>query len=254
MKLFICWSGELSHKIALVLHDWIPALIPSLVPWISSEDIPKGTRWGAELLKQLEDTYCGIICLVPDNTREPWLLFEAGALSKSVAESRVFPLLFGVEPSQLPGPLAQFQATRFDKEDVRKLVRSLNQLFGTPSVPPEQLNRAFEFSWLGLQGTLSPLLEEIARPPLTTAKGTPASADVSVISEEQLTILKLMAQPGGDTFSAESFSGDLNLPVAKVQYYLDVLLDQGYIEGLMDYDEYYLSSKGRALLVEKGLL
>ncbi len=254
MKLFISWSGEISHKIAVVLRDWIPALISAITPWVSSEDIRKGTRWSAELAKELEGAYFGIICLVPNNIMEPWLLFEAGALSKSVGESRVFPLLFRVEASHLPGPLAQFQATIFEKEDVRKLMHSLNDPFGSPSVPPEQLNKAFEYSWLGLQGALAPLLEEITRSPLTTAKGTPASADVSVISEEQLTILKLMAQAGDGTFAAESFSGMLSLPVAKVQYYLDVLEAHGYIQAVIDSEEYYLVSKGRALLVEKGLL
>lgn len=53
MKLFISWSGEISHKVAVVLRDWIPAVIPSITPWVSTEDIRKGTRWGAELAKEL---------------------------------------------------------------------------------------------------------------------------------------------------------------------------------------------------------
>ncbi len=95
MKLFISWSGEISHKIAVVLRDWIPAVIPSIAPWVSSEDIPKGTRWSTEVAKELANSFSGIICVTPDNIREPWLLFEAGALSGSVEKSRVFPILFG---------------------------------------------------------------------------------------------------------------------------------------------------------------
>ena len=45
-----------------------------------------------------------------------------GALSKSIATARIHPFLFGVEPRDLPGPLAQFQTTRFSKEDLRKLM------------------------------------------------------------------------------------------------------------------------------------
>jgi hypothetical protein len=254
VKLFICWAGELSRKIALILYDWIPAVIPSITPWISSEDIRKGTRWSAELSKELEGSYFGIICLVPDNLMEPWLLFEAGALSKSVEGSRVFPLLFGVGPSQLPGPLQQFQATIFEKEDVRKLMQSLNEQFGQPSVPPEQLTRFFNHSWLSLEAQVAALLKEITSFPSKAVNGTPAAADAAAISKEALTILKLMSEGPNETFSAESLSAVLQLPVAKAQYHLDVLQEQGYIEMMMFYEEYFLSSKGRALLVEKGLL
>ena len=71
MKVFISWSGPLSHRIALILRDWLPVVLPCMDPWVSSEDIPKGTRWGTELARELEGTHSGIICLVPDNLAEP---------------------------------------------------------------------------------------------------------------------------------------------------------------------------------------
>ena len=120
MKLFISWSGDLSHRIALHLKEWLPVVLPFVDAWVSSEDIPKGTRWGAGLASQLEGTDSGIVCLVPGNLNESWLNFEAGALSKSVAKARVHPFLFGLDPRELIGPLAQFQATRFSKDDVRR--------------------------------------------------------------------------------------------------------------------------------------
>ena len=42
---------------------------------------------------ELDTTNCGIICVTPDNMREPWLHFEAGALSKSVKQAQVHPFL-----------------------------------------------------------------------------------------------------------------------------------------------------------------
>ena len=62
----------------------MPAVLRFVEPWVSSEDIPKGTRWGIQLASELEGTHSGIICLVHDNLTEPWLDFEAGALSKSI--------------------------------------------------------------------------------------------------------------------------------------------------------------------------
>jgi hypothetical protein len=126
VKLFITWSGDVSHKLALALRDWLPVVLPFLEPWVSSEDIPKGRRWSPELAHQLETSNSGILCLVPENVSEPWINFEAGALSKSINIARIHPFLLGLDPRQLPGPLGQFQATIFARDDVRKLVKALN--------------------------------------------------------------------------------------------------------------------------------
>jgi hypothetical protein len=158
MKVFISWSGDLSHRIALSLRDWLPVVLPFIEPWVSSEDIPKGTRWGAELARELDGTHSGIVCLVPDNFTEPWLMFEAGALSKSVTTARIHPFLVGVEPTELPGPLAQFQATRFSKDETRKLIEALNSEAGKATIPAANLDRSFEVCWSNLEKQLTPLL------------------------------------------------------------------------------------------------
>jgi hypothetical protein len=134
MKLFISWSGELSQRLALHLGAWLPNVLPFVEAWVSSEDIPKGVRWGAELATQLEGTDSGIVCLVPDNLNAAWLNFEAGALSKSVTEGHVHPFLFGLDSHDLVGPISQFQATRFSKDDVHKLVKALNSEAGTAAM------------------------------------------------------------------------------------------------------------------------
>ena len=109
MKVFISWSGETSKAVAETLHDWIPNVIQAVKPWISSENIDKGARWSADMAKQLGETRVGVICLTPDNLEEPWILFEAGALSKTLEQTYVCPYLFGVKPSNLKGPLFNFK-------------------------------------------------------------------------------------------------------------------------------------------------
>ena len=61
MKVFISWSGDTSHNVALALREWLPSVLQSVEPYVSSEDIDKGARWSAEIGYQLNDTDFGIL-------------------------------------------------------------------------------------------------------------------------------------------------------------------------------------------------
>lgn len=158
MKVFISWSGDKSHKVVTVLHDWLPYIIQVVKPFMSSGDILKGERWGDVLAKELEDTQFGIICLTPSNIRAPWLSFEAGALSKSIDRSLLSPFLFQVKPDEIEGPLAQFQTTTFTKEDVFNLLTSINNRLGSDiRLELALLRRTFETWWPQLEEALTEL-------------------------------------------------------------------------------------------------
>ena len=161
MKVFICWSGELSHKVAIVLKDWLPSVIQSLEPYVSSEDIDKGTRWSTDLSKELEASTFGILCVTRENITAPWLNFEAGALSKSVEQSRVAPFLFRLKRSEVQGPLLQFQSTIAEREDVLKLVHSLNGVEETKFIEAARLDLIFDVWWPKLEDSLNALEGDI---------------------------------------------------------------------------------------------
>ena len=58
MQVFISWSKPTGRQLGMVLHGWLPEVMHRLHPWISSEDISKGQRWGSEVgakLEQMED-------------------------------------------------------------------------------------------------------------------------------------------------------------------------------------------------------
>ncbi len=161
MKIFVSWSGELSHTIALALKDWFPNVMQSIELYVSSEDIDKGTRWFTDIGSELEDAKFGIVCLTRENMNAPWILFESGAISKSINQSRVTPLLINLSASDLEGPLVQFQATTITEHDMRRLVKTVNNSLGDLSLKDSQLDRAFNKWWPDLQQSLKQAIEAI---------------------------------------------------------------------------------------------
>jgi len=101
MKLFLSWSGKMSRDIAVALDHWLPYVIQNVKPFVSTGDIDKGRRWSEVLASELAEIGYGIIIVTHDNLREPWINFEAGAISKAIDKSWVSPFLFGVAPSKL---------------------------------------------------------------------------------------------------------------------------------------------------------
>ena len=128
MKLFISWSGERSKALANKLGDWLPMILQYVEPFVSDQDISAGDRWAQKIAGELENSNFGIICITPENLNSEWILFESGALSKSMNDGKVIPLLFGLEISDLTGPLAQFQAQKADKNGMMEVIRSINKV------------------------------------------------------------------------------------------------------------------------------
>lgn len=148
MKIFISWAerGSQSDHLAAALHDWLPTVLQAVDPWLSSESLDAGTRWGTEVAAQLEQTDFGVLCVGPDSAASQWLNFEAGALSKKVSRAKVIPVLIGLSVSQVSGPLTQFQAVSADEHGIRKLLHSINKELKDP-VELSRLDRLFGAVW-----------------------------------------------------------------------------------------------------------
>lgn len=158
MKVFISWSGKRSQKFAEILREWLPNVIQAIKPYFTPDDLEKGSRWFSEISKELEQTSIGIICLTRANLESPWLMFEAGALAKSVEKSRVVPMLFGVKPSDLQGPLLQFQSTSFKKNDIKKLLGIINKALEENALDSQVLNSVFEKWWPELEQKINSII------------------------------------------------------------------------------------------------
>lgn len=151
MKVFISWSGERSQILAQALHGWLPLTLHFVEPWLSKSDIDAGDRWASEVGKELAASNYGIICITRENLVSPWILFEAGALAKSMEHGRVIPLLLDVEFKDISGPLAQFQAKKVERSGLLDIVTSINRLEPQP-IPEGRLSQLFDSLWANFEG------------------------------------------------------------------------------------------------------
>ena len=159
MKVFISWSGELSKKVAEVLKPWIKCVLQATEPFLSSEDIDKGSMWFTDLSDQLADTGVGIICLTAENMNAPWILFEAGSLAKGLSKNRVCTFLVDISNADLKGPLSHFQATTVTKEDMFRLINTINNSLEPNRLPEEILRITFDQFWGNVSAKLRAVLE-----------------------------------------------------------------------------------------------
>lgn len=160
MKVFISWSGNTSWKVAVIFRDWLPSVIQSVEPYVSSEDIDKGARWSTDIAKELADSTFGILCVTKENLDAPWLSFEAGALSKTMEKSFVTPFLFDIKRSEVQGPILQFQSTVFQKADIKKMVQTLNKACGETGISEQRLDKSFEVWYPTLEKDLTNLKKD----------------------------------------------------------------------------------------------
>lgn len=147
MKVFISWSGDISKELAEIFREWLPTVIQAVKPYFTPGDIDKGARWNIEISKELEESKAGLIMLTPENLEAPWIMFEAGALSKNISTSKVCPILFNIESVDIKGPLVQFQAAKFNKEDIKKVVMTINKSLGEDALSATVFEDVFEVWW-----------------------------------------------------------------------------------------------------------
>ena len=176
MKVFISWSGERSKAVAEELRQWLKLVIQSVDPWISSHDIDAGARWLDELNKELSENSFGIICLTAENQTKPWILFEAGALAKTIGSSHVVPYLIDLEPPNIEsGPLTQFQAKRANEKETWELMQAINKNLDT-RLSDKHLEDTFKMFWPRLD-------EKLKNLPLSKPSQTPERSESDMIKE-----------------------------------------------------------------------
>jgi hypothetical protein len=151
MKVFISWSGDRSKQLAEAIHWWLPHVMQFAKPYFTPSDIDKGKRWNNEISKELGQSQIGIITMTEENLTSPWIMFEAGAISKVVEEGLVCPIVFGIKTTDLVGPLKNFQAIAFNKAEVRQLLGTINKAGKEAALPERSLDEQFDKWWPDLK-------------------------------------------------------------------------------------------------------
>lgn len=161
MKIFICWSGGRSHSLATALKTYLPKFIPALetadepANLFLSDEIVKGVRWFDAVDEQLETSDAGLVCVTREALQSGWIHFEAGALARAVrkkerqkkATGALYTYLLGVESSELRGPLSEFQATKFEREDNKRLCAAIVNCMKNGAPTREIWEKAFDENW-----------------------------------------------------------------------------------------------------------
>lgn len=160
MKIFISWSGQLSQKIGEEFKNWLPAVLQTVKPYFTPSDIEKGSRWSSDIAKELEQCKVGIFIFTKENVNSPWMIFEAGAISKTIDNSKVCPILFGLDNADFKGPLTQFQTSQFNKTDLKKLIKTINNNLADQKLEDKVLEEVFEMWWPKLEHKINKLLED----------------------------------------------------------------------------------------------
>lgn len=194
-RVFISWSGEPSKAVAIALNEWLPNVIQAVQPWMSQESIQAGSRWANEVARELDSCQTGILCTTNENQHAPWLVFEAGALAKNVGTSHVCPYLIGnMKPSDIVGPLSQFQAKIADSAGTLAVLMMINTGLGVDAVESGRLTAQFEMWWPKLEAKLAALpvpraaakreTGEVLAEILETVRTLSASPDMSYAVED----------------------------------------------------------------------
>lgn len=195
MKIFISWSGKQTKLIAIRLSEFIFKILGlDSMPFLSFQ-IPKGETWHQEIIKNLKEADFGIVLLTPKNTLGTWINFEAGALQ--VSAKKVFPLLFGVDPTELPSPLNQFQATRFSRQDMFMLLSCMNKINGPEQLERGLLEQEFDKYWAEFSEGIRNIMQETAHD--EELNDYPDSSDIKRIEREAFSAMR-QANPDIELF------------------------------------------------------
>jgi hypothetical protein len=173
MRVFIGWSGEPSVAVGRCLNGWLPRVLQEIKPFFSEEAIALGSPWLNALMNGLQRQDFFIACVTRESLEAAWFNFEVGVAAGALFEEpekdkRVCPVLYGIEPTDVPQPVGIFQGVKADQAGIFKLVEVLNSKLDQ-RLADGDLAATFEKWWPDLQTCLASIAPSAPAPERSTA-------------------------------------------------------------------------------------
>ena len=216
MDIFLSWSTDRSKNLANIFNKWITKVIPQIEVYYSPDDIQPGERWSDSIKDGLKGNPMGIFFIVEENIVQPWLNFEAGAISNQVGNTNVIPLLHDIEPSRITGPLTQFQAISYNKEDLSKLVKLINaNIKDVRKIDSVILNDIFEKWYPDFEKDYNEFKKEYPSPEIKEVSGF---LDEEGQLSEVLSILRSLERNKDNRFALNTRESEIDSEIDNEEY------------------------------------
>ncbi|MDF1818334.1 MAG: toll/interleukin-1 receptor domain-containing protein [Immundisolibacteraceae bacterium] len=212
MKAFVSWSGKYSREVASILKKYLPCILQGLDVFMSQHDLESGERWGNKLANELNESEFGIICLTNSNLNSPWILFEAGALTKQFDGRACSLLLDDLSATDITGPLSQFQNRKFERSEILKLVIDLNKNMQKP-MSESQLGLIFDKWYPDISNEYNKVTEDKTEEPTT---------NVSVREDREL-LEEILTKVRG--LNSKPSLRERNMPEEFLSFVIDAISD-----------------------------
>jgi TIR domain len=158
MNIFVSWSGRRSREAAEIFRRLIPLVLQRANLFMATENIESGANWAHSIDDAIKKADAGLVFLTRNNLNNPWLAFEVGALSRTLRPNRCFPILVDLSYRDLSGPFAIFQAIALTREDIQRLLFTLNADMES-SVSESVLQTLFDTIWPDFAARIHSLVE-----------------------------------------------------------------------------------------------
>lgn len=240
MCIFISYSS-VDEKLALEIREKLDER--SISSFLAPKDLKSGDLFEDKIRDSLLTCTEVFLLVTPNSLKSEWVISEYGAAW--VLKKTIVPILFRCNPEDLPSKLANRQAKDFHEIDTiinefegrhknRKEKEQKIQTLESDKENKDQLNRTENYKkLLGITRYYRKL-----------------------ISNDEIEILKFLAK-NYSWYSVDLLVTNLHMPFPKVEYYIENLTDQEYLDGHFEIEKpssYRLGKRGKAYLVENNII
>lgn len=214
MKIIICWKGKTSRNVAELLQDWLKRVIQISDPiLVNCDDESRDSHLHDQLISVGE---CfGVLCLTKENHNDAGVLFDAGVMTNILPKHRLFGVLSGLEAAEISRPLQRLSLLSIRKDDIWKLVRTINDSIGERALNNIILEDIFNTFWANFEKKTERMTHIETEPEAKTHQDIPAMKYESVMLEVLATVRALekrLQVPGLERIRAEEIAGSEEKP------------------------------------------